>query len=191
MKLKKYYSNERNKNHELRIGWLKLLNNIEFDYFITLNFFAPLRDDFGFAGPETSRLGVALVDGPISYSAGRNSLKHWQAKVDSQFLGRSWSKALTGERLFFIAFPEMGRASKRYDNNLHYHLLARVPYPHGEFEKWAEYCWWRLWRSGKAHCQLIGSTSEDQFRARNYVTKRLSVDDGYSNIIISTEFQTN
>lgn len=177
--------------NKLQRAWLVLLLSQRFDYFITLNFFAPKSDPFGFLGSEAAEQNLALLDGPITYAVGRNSLKHWQAKVDSSFLGRSWSKASVEERLFFIAVPERGRASKRYDNNLHYHLLARVPYPHGQFENSARRFWGKLWKSGDAYCQLIGSSPEDQFRARNYVTKRLSVDDGYSNIIISTEFQTN
>ena len=184
---------------EYKRTMLKFLLHQNFNYFITLNFFLPgnpfhchhdpqgwddlaeLKDNA--PAPATP----ALNDCPVTYPMARNAMKKWQARVDRRFLGRNWSKADTDDRLFFIGIPELGRKSERYDNSLHYHLLARVPYEREAFEREADYQWKRICPSGQAHCQLIGGTYEDRYRTRNYATKHLSL--GEDNFILSTEFQ--
>ena len=174
---------------------LNFLLRQDFNYFITLNFFVPQRTN----EPEwlkswdkpgkKSAFQPALNDLPLNFASGRNAIKKWQAFIDSHFLGRTWSKADTDQRLFFFAFPELGSKSSRTDNNLHYHLIARVPYDPSKFEDQAVKAWQKIIPSGQADCQRIGDTNDDHYRTRNYATKHLSADDGVSNFIISTEFQ--
>jgi len=126
---------------------------------------------------------------PVNFASGRKAIKRWQAMIDSKLLGRAWSKADADRRLFFIAFPELGGTSERTDNNLHYHLLARVPYDHDKFEGYVENAWQKVIPSGDVDCQRIGLTIDDKYNTRNYATKHIGDDDGISNFIISTEFQ--
>lgn len=195
------------------LGWLE---GFDWNFFITLNFFRPPkqsnRDQYGWndlacleGKPRSAfypawnvqiehrkikEVGIPLNDCVVNYAMGRTALKRWQSFIDRYFLGRAWSKSRAEDRLFFIAFPELGRKSERYDNNLHYHLLARVPYEPERFKSEAGYWWRKIIPSGQAHCQAIGHTYEDHFKTRDYATKRIMADDAYNQFIISTEFQT-
>lgn len=167
----------------------------DFNYFITLNFFVPgpsltPRWLESWSEPGTPQVfRPALNDAPVSYETARKALKRWQACIDSAFLGRRWCKQSEDDRLFFFAFPELGRKSSRTDNNLHYHLLARAPYEHSDFVPCAQRLWVKICPSGQADIQNINDTNDDHYRTRNYATKCIMADDGISHFIISTEFQ--
>lgn len=184
-----------------RYAYSKQMTNFllgqDFNYFITLNFFLPTatkqqewQNSWADPGCKITALRPALDNLPVGFSSGKKAIKRWQAMVDRKLLGRNWSETDTDQRLFFLAFPEQGRKSTRTDNNLHYHLLAWVPYDQERFEDYVEKAWQKIIPSGEADCQRIGHTDNDKYRTRNYATKRIGTDDGISNFIISTEFQT-
>ena len=190
---------------------INFLMGQDFNYFVTLNFWVPATqerekwNDLGSSilpnshkiyhpalhGRKIKYLGIydGVNDLPVNYASARNAMKHWQARIDRHLLDRTWSKHETDQRLFFIAFPELGRKSKTTDHNLHYHLLMRAPYDPYDFVREAHYNWVKIIPSGQAHIRKIGETKEDQYRTLNYATKRIMADDGISNFIISTEFQ--
>lgn len=181
---------------EYKNSLVSFLMRQDFNYFITLNFFVPgssLTPQWleGWAKPGTPQVfKPALNDAPVSYETARKAFKRWQAQVDREFLGRMWSRQSSDDRLFFFAFPELGRKSSRTDSNLHYHLLARVPYAQAEFVPCAKRRWENVCPSGQADIQKINNTNDDHFRTRSYATKCIMADDGISHFIISTEFQT-
>jgi|GEM_PF-3272979 len=175
---------------------LNLLLRQDFNYFITLNFFLPTatkqqewQNGWAEPGRKNSALRPALNDLPVGYASGKKAIKRWQAMVDRKLLGRNWSEIDTDQRLFFLAFPELGGNSTRTDNNLHYHLLAWAPYDRDRFEGYLEKAWQKIIPSGDVDCQRIGHTHNDKYKTRNYATKHLGRDDGIFNFIISTEFQ--
>jgi hypothetical protein len=175
---------------------LLFVQSQKFNYFITLNFFLPTHNkefDWRRSWSEPSAniaAFPALNDLPVNYETGKRALKRWQAMIDRKFLGWSWTKACSDDRLYFFAFPELGRKSRQTDNNLHYHLLAQVPYDDEPFKKQASDAWQKICPSGQAHCQRIGETNDDHFKSRNYATKRITADDGNDHFIVSSEFQT-
>ena len=85
---------------QMHRSFLEFLYGFEdFDYFITLRFNQPR----------------------LTYQIGRQRLKKLGALLDSEHLGKHWSRYPSAERTFFIAVPEGGQDA------LHYHILAQTP----------------------------------------------------------------
>ena len=66
---------------------------------------------------------TANFNRPTTYAAGRDKIKTWASFVDRKLHGRLYYRKPIEQRLFFVAVPEFGACG----DNLHYHLLAKVP----------------------------------------------------------------
>lgn len=87
--------------------------------------------------------------------------------------------------MFFVAIPELGVCG----DNLHFHLLAKVP---DESLIWfrlvAEPNWLSLVKYGGLHVQEIAGSEGDQQRVVSYDLKEVGRGDNYANWFFSTEF---
>ena len=120
-----------------------------------------------------------------NYSAGRDKIKAWASFVDRKLYGRRYYLKSADERLFFVATPELGASG----DNLHYHLLVRVPSAtKAVFEQVAEPIWQSLVKCGSLHIQKIADSRVDQQRVVSYDLKDVAYRDNYAHMIFSTEF---
>lgn len=96
-----------------------------------------------------------------NFAAGRDKLKTWASFVDRKLHGRRYYLKPAEDRWFFVATPELGACG----DNLHYHLLVRVPSPSkANFKQVAEPIWQSLVRCGSLYVQEIGDSLDDQKR---------------------------
>lgn len=87
--------------------------------------------------------------------------------------------------MFFVAVPELGSCG----DNLHFHLLAKVPDESMiRFGQVAEANWLSLVRYGSLHVQEIAASEGDQRRVVSYDLKEVRRGDNYANWFVSTEF---
>jgi hypothetical protein len=120
-----------------------------------------------------------------TYEAGRRKLREWSARVDRKLFGRLYHKKTHEERMFFVAVPESSGASQ----NLHYHILARIPpEKHELFECFSVPIWKDLNPNGSLHVQRIGDTNEDRRKVIGYDLKDAWQKDTLPSIIFSSEF---
>jgi len=120
-----------------------------------------------------------------NFAAGRDKLKTWASFVDRKLHGRRYYLKPAQDRLFFVATPELGTCG----DNLHYHLLVRVPSASkANFKLVAEPIWQSLVKCGSLYVQEIGDSFSDQQRVISYDLKDLSHRDNYAHMIFSTEF---
>ena len=128
---------------------------------------------------------TANFNRPTTYVAGRDKIKTWASFVDRKLHGRLYYRRPIEQRLFFVAIPELGACG----DNLHFHLLAKVP---GEsmirFRQVAEANWLSLVRCGSLHVQEIATSEGDQQRVVSYDLKEVGRGDNYANWFFSTEF---
>jgi hypothetical protein len=144
---------------EYRDAWRNWLREEHFNYFITLNF-----------------------NRPTSYNGARPLFGEWLARVDSAFLGRSWTRN-PRIRAFAVAFTENPHS------NLHLHVLLRPPQqsalrPKVDREAVFANAWRKLVRSGSCHVQHI----DDLPGVVRYVTKQLTHRDHALWFMLSREF---
>lgn len=120
-----------------------------------------------------------------NYAAGRDKIKTWAAFIDRKLHGRLYYRKPIEQRLFFIALPELGACG----DNLHYHLLVRVPSASKEkFQRVAEPTWQSLVKCGSLFVQDIADSDLDRQRVVSYDLKDIRHKDNYANMIISSEF---
>jgi len=128
---------------------------------------------------------TANFNRPTTYEAGRDKIKTWASFVDRKLHGRLYYRKPIEQRLFFVAVPELGACS----DNLHFHLLAKVP---DEslicFRQVAEANWLSLVKYGSLHVQEIAGSEGDQLRVVSYDLKEVGRGDNYANWFFSTEF---
>jgi hypothetical protein len=138
------------------------LATIDADLFVTLSF------------AQNARLGSA-----------RQLLGQWFACLDNHYLGRSWARRSTDDRMFAIATPE------NISTNLHFHCLMRLPSwgrTEGIADRTAtlERFWRRIVPRGTCDAELI----YDLPGAARYVAKQL-VRPGYrEQYLLASEFHS-
>ncbi len=121
----------------------------------------------------------------MTYAAGRDKIKTWASFVDRKLHGRLYYQKPIELRLFFVAIPELGACG----DNLHYHLLAKVPVESMiRFRQVAEANWLSLVKYGSLHIQEIAASEGDQQRVVSYDLKEVGRGDNYANWFFSTEF---
>lgn len=120
-----------------------------------------------------------------TYNQGRKILKDWSARVDRKLHGRNFHLKGIDKRLFFIAIPENGD----YSENLHYHILAKLPeWSETIFPDVAMAVWQSLVKTGDLFVQRIGNSSSDMGRVVSYDLKDCWKQKNNEQIIFSSEF---
>lgn len=128
---------------------------------------------------------TANFNRPTTYAAGRDKIKTWASFVDRKLHGRLYYQKPIEQRLFFVAIPELGACG----DNLHFHLLAKVPDESMiKFRQVAEANWLSLVKYGSLHVQEIAASEGDQQRVVSYDLKEVGQGDNYANWLFSTEF---
>ena len=128
---------------------------------------------------------TANFNRPTTYAAGRDKIKTWSSFVDRKLHGRLYYRKPIAQRLFFVAVPELGACG----DNLHFHLLAKIPEPSMfRFRQVAEANWLSLVKYGSLHVQEIAASEGDLQRVVSYDLKEVVRGDNYANWFVSTEF---
>lgn len=123
----------------------------------------------------------------MTYAAGRDKIKAWASFVDRKLHGRLYYRKPIEQRLFFVAVPELGACG----DNLHYHLLVRVPAASKEkFQRIAEQIWRSLVKCGSLFVQDIADSDLDRQRVVSYDMKDIRYQDNYANWFLSSEFSS-
>lgn len=128
---------------------------------------------------------TANLNRTTTHANGRSKLRDWSKYVDRRLHGRCFYRKPTDQRLFFVAIPEIGIGT----GYLHYHLLAKLP--HGNEDRFAQIAkdtWANFNPTGSMFIQRIVVTPEDMLKVVRYDTKNVWMNDGYEQIILSTEF---
>lgn len=155
------YYNYKNRAYLLR-GYFEFVKEQEIKWHLTANF-----------NRETTHV------------QGKKILKHWAARVDHDLHGRNFHKKSIDERMFFIAFPEIGGES----GHLHYHILAKTPVSsEGRLERVAVVEWKRLVKTGDLLAEQLEESDIEIGSAISYGLKDMWRNNGLEEIVLSTEF---
>jgi len=151
---------------EYRKGMVELLNQQNWDFFVTLNLNLP----------------------NTNIKSGYEKLKKFHGYLDRALLGKYSHRKPYDDRTLFIAFPE------HIESNLHYHLMVKVmDGKKMDFIVEAPKAWKKVITSGNIE---FGNREDgrnlnndvDRIKTAWYSTKNIWNDDCRENFIISSQF---
>jgi len=151
---------------EYRKGMVELLNQQDFDFFVTLNLNQP----------------------NTNIKSGNEKLKKFHAYLDRALLGKYWHRKPYDDRTLFLAFPE------HIESNLHYHLMVKLmDGKKMDFIVEAPKAWEKVMPSGSIEIgnredDLTLNSDVDRIKTAWYATKNIWNDNCRENFIISSQF---
>ena len=117
--------------------------------------------------------------------AGRAILSRWLQKMERKLFGKYYWKKRNEDRIFFIAFPEIGGQT----NQFHYHILLNLPINRkNDFLTFAPKFWENNVLGGTLDVNYL-ENELDVKKTVNYSSKDLWQPNNYNNFIVSTEFR--
>jgi hypothetical protein len=120
-----------------------------------------------------------------THDNGRAKLRIWSSRLERKLFGGRYYKKTPEQRMFFAAVPESSGDSQ----NLHYHMLVRLPMEkHDLFERHAAPIWKEFNPTGSLDAQHINETAQDKSRVIGYVLKDAWTKTSLANIVLSNEF---